>query len=679
MISIILPYWDRKDAAERGLKTLEQYPDLEVVLVDDGNAVPFVSEARLNIKYVRLPAKSEPKSPVTCWNEGVKAASGDVIVISCVEILHEKPILGPMLEQLETLGPDGYVLAAAWCPEFQEWHTHSTRPVPTCPPGTGLAFCGMMYRSLYEKAGGWDEDYREGAGYEDRDFIQRMTKAGAKFCIRDDLVVTHPKSGARIDWGAEKFARNERLYYEKWDIRPITFCCVSWGNYCGRGVEYVNVLHDMIERNMVPGVPWRFVCFTDDPAGVNAECRPLPDLDGWHNKIYLFKPGLFEPGERIAFFDLDTLIMGSLDEVVGYRGKFATLRDFWRPDGLGPAVILWESGAHPEIWTEYEKAGYPKLERGDQEWLESLNLQSDILQDIFPGKFLSYKTHCNPYPAQDAAVVCFHGYPRPHECTQKWVQDTWKIGGNSSVNIQIAPNTDVATLLRHVRENKDKAPWICESPVHDLQAVIVGSGPSVEKDLPLIQAHYEHGSVIFALNNAARFLFKHGIQPHYQVMMDAREQNTEFLGGYAQAYLLASMCHPEVFKHCHPILMWHPMIPGIETILTEQQTTTIGGSTTVGLCSMGLCYAMGYRKIDLFGYDSSFTGNITHAIPQSRNDLEKMGFDVTVGDKTFRTNAAMAKQAEIFPMFAQRLADLDVRIRVFGEGLLPYIAKHLTT
>ena len=220
MISLILPYWARQEAANRALATLAvvygDY-DMEVIVVDDGNPDPFVPPCLpLDIKVLRLPKKTQPKSPVTCWNEGVKAASGDIIALSCIEVIHHGPVLLAMEDALDIMGDDGYVLAAAWCPEQRTWHTHSSVLVPQCPTGTGLAFLGVMNRSLYERSGGFDEAYRDGAGYEDRDFIHRMHKAGAQFCIRDDLVVTHPKTGATIKWPPEAFHRNKMIFERTW-------------------------------------------------------------------------------------------------------------------------------------------------------------------------------------------------------------------------------------------------------------------------------------------------------------------------------------------------------------------------------------------------------------------------------------------------------------------------------
>lgn len=220
MISLILPYWNRQAAADEAMELLyKNYwdTDLEIVVVDDGSETPFKApDSGLNIKVVRLPTKVGPKCPATVWNAGVDASSGDLVALSCIEILHVLPVLERMAERVTQAGPDGYVLASAWCPEQRKWHCHSSVAVPDCPPGTGIAFLGMMHRELWDRAGGFGEEYRDGAGYEDRDFIHRMVNAGARFIIADDLMVIHPKRDATIRWEQSGFARNEAIFRKRW-------------------------------------------------------------------------------------------------------------------------------------------------------------------------------------------------------------------------------------------------------------------------------------------------------------------------------------------------------------------------------------------------------------------------------------------------------------------------------
>lgn len=216
MISLVLPYWQRQAAAVAGLESLARHYaglDLEVVLVDDGDPVPFVAPALpLNLKVVRLPEKAGPMSPCVPINRGVAASSGDVVALSCPEMLHERPILGGMLSELQARGALAYVSAAVWAPESNGWHVHSS--LKRDP----LNFMTMMRRSLWDAAGGFDEDYREGMAFEDDDFLNRLRRAGASFVIRDDLVIHHPRKGAKAKYTPEQHARNRLLYEKKWAL-----------------------------------------------------------------------------------------------------------------------------------------------------------------------------------------------------------------------------------------------------------------------------------------------------------------------------------------------------------------------------------------------------------------------------------------------------------------------------
>jgi SAM-dependent methyltransferase len=678
VIALILPYWDRQEAATKALRALYRaYPimDFEIVVVDDGNKVPFkVPDLPLNIKVVRLPEKSEPKSPVTCWNEGVKAAKGDMIALSCIEVLHDHPVLERMAENLRTLGPNGYVLASAWCPEEDKWHVHSSVPVPECPAGTGLGFMGLMYRSLYDKAGGFCEDYREGAGYEDRDFIHRLTQVGAKFVIRDDLKVIHPKSGATIHWGAEKLERNRELFCARW-TKPINIVCVKHGDLYGP--EYVNRLVDMVRRNLPEG-HYRFTCFTEDPTGINPDIqiRDLPEgLKGWWNKLYLFKPDVFDRGERVIFFDLDTLIIGLLNDIVSYRGEFATLRDFWRPEGLGPAVMLWESGKHTEIWESFERQGRPLSGNGDQTWLENYFTEKpDILQDLYPRQFVSYKTHCHPYPPKGSRVVCFHGLPRPHDVKDGWVPRIWKEGGDSIADLEAVANTkDVSENIRYACSLKH--PWLPLKSAHSGRAVICAGGPSIKQCFEAITGH---NAPIFAVNGTANLLSDNGVLVDYQIILDARPGNVDFVKRpMALKYLVASQCDRLIFDALKErnVTVFHMNTLDVLDAIPESNKpiNLISSGSTVGLAAMALAYTLGFRNIHLYGYDSSF-GESHHAYPQASNDADVV-IDASVGDRNFKTTPWMVKQAEEFQTLARNLAELGCSIEVHGDGLLPHVAR----
>lgn len=220
----------------------------------------------------------------------------------------------------------------------------------------------------------------------------------------------------------------------------MQICCVNHGNYCGRGVEYVNKLYDMIRRNTT--LDFDFHVFSEELTdGYHPKViqRILPKrLDDWWGKLYLFAPAVFPPGERVMFFDLDTLIIGDIDGILSYSGQFGTLRDFYYPDRLGPAIISWEVSDYTDsIWQEWSSQGEPRDGHGDLWWINNLDQgrfakHADKLQDLYPGQFVSFKANCVHGVPKMARVICFHGLPRPHDC-DGWVSDVWRIDSAAPV------------------------------------------------------------------------------------------------------------------------------------------------------------------------------------------------------------------------------------------------------
>jgi uncharacterized Rossmann fold enzyme/SAM-dependent methyltransferase len=248
------------------------------------------------------------------------------------------------------------------------------------------------------------------------------------------------------------------------------------------------------------------------------------------------------------------------------------------------------------------------------------------------------------------------------------------------MDIETVCNTSDDILFAHVEANsRREIPWVKSVEAHDGHAVIVGGGPSVLDWLHEIRYRKSVGQTIFALNGAAKLLHDNGIEADHQVIVDAREHNAAFLG-YARHHLLASQVHPSLLDKAKGITLWHQEYPQdmarFDACLPANQPahTLIGGGTTVGLSAMVLAYALGYRKLHLYGYDSSNREGATHAYLQS--DPQRVECIATVAGRKFRTSLAMAKQAELFPQLADSLIDLGCLITIRGDGLLPWTSQH---
>lgn len=465
----------------------------------------------------------------------------------------------------------------------------------------------------------------------------------------------------------------------------VTFVTVNWNNYQGRGADYVNILFNGIARNL--SEKHRYICFTDNADGINKEIeiRPLTgDLNGWWNKIYLFKDDVFPINERIIYIDLDTVIVGALDDIIKYDGEFSMLRDFFNPETYQSAVMSWRSGFQNNIWQSFVDARYPDVAGGDQVWIRNHVEKIDTLQELYPHSFVSYKTHCKEIFPKNSKIVCFHGKPRPHEVDNGWVPYVWKIGGGTALEMIQEMNVSESDLIENI-QSACKLPYtrVNQMQPHDGHAVIVGGGPSLKDNLEEIKWRQSVGQVIFATNNTYNFLSDHGIIPQTHILLDARKENEEFvpkIGANALCYY-ASQVHPSSLEKArqngHDVILWHSMIDGIQELVFEDSCFIGAGLSSVGLKAMALAYTLGYRNIHIYGLDSSYREGQHHAYKQPLNDDERI-LDVECNGKIYTTASWMATQAEEFKSIAALLVDAGCTLTIHGEGLLPDIARSMT-
>lgn len=241
-----------------------------------------------------------------------------------------------------------------------------------------------------------------------------------------------------------------------------------------------------------------------------------------------------------------------------------------------------------------------------------------------------------------------------------------------SIQLSVCANTADGELFSNVAVNGNRGlPTVIKGKV---PAVICGGGPSLMDTLEKIAEYDKAGATIYALNNAARVLAEHGIRVHGQIVLDAREANVDFIkDSPADILYLASQCHPLLFEEAtKPVMLWHPVIDGIEK--HAQARCQIGGGTTVGLSGLCLVYTLGHREIHLFGYDSSYRGDESHAYKQEMNkDQDKLR--IAVNNRVFFASLAMATQANKFPELARELASMGCSVHIHGDGLLQHIIR----
>ena len=238
--------------------------------------------------------------------------------------------------------------------------------------------------------------------------------------------------------------------------------------------------------------------------------------------------------------------------------------------------------------------------------------------------------------------------------------------------VHVICNTSDDDLFSNIRINSARpGDWLHLEEAHDGVAILCGSGPSLADTLDEIRALHALGGKVFAMNGAAKYLHDNGIMPDYQVILDAREETAQLVGP-AKEHLFASQAHPACFEAMPSAKVWHLEIGDIEEHLPKNRGSfcLIGGAASVGNTSTCLAYAMGYRTLEIFGYDSSHRDTNGHAFHQKMNDGDPCA-SVRFGDKDYICSLTMKLQAEKFQKTAKTLEEYGCTINVHGSGLLP--------
>ena len=482
-----------------------------------------------------------------------------------------------------------------------------------------------------------------------------------------------------------KSSKEKRNYYEFKEkhrhlLEPkLEVLCVKWGKKYD--VAYVNNLYAMVSRNL--SYRFDFICYTDDSTDIHKDVivKKLPDgLDGWWNKLALFKD---VSNKTKLYIDLDTVITGTLDAIGSYRGEFAALRDFLRPDGIGSGVMIW-NGDHSDIWKDWLKKKKPTSFRstiGDQAWIEIKRPDADRLQDLFNDEIVSYKLHCRGMPPNGAKMVCFHGKPRPHEVKKGWIKSFWNNDSSTisepvfDKNLQ-SVNTEEREIYDNVRLNISRGlKEIQSSKPRNSAAVLVGGAPSIKDNYKEIIGKGD----IFALNNTANWLMERNIRPQYQVIIDSREFNKRFVEPPHKRikYLMASCVHPAVLDNLQcvdDVWLWHLDHEGLTDDLFDADTCLIGGGNTVLLRTISLAKAIGYNEFHIFGADSSFEDD-HHAYEQKENDGKEL-VEVIAHGRKFKTHWWMVSQVKQMQIRVRQLNEQGCNFTFWGDGLMQWTMKH---
>lgn len=197
-ISVIIPAYNPGPELGECLEPLRgsSYPRFEVLVVDDGSAVPL--EAREPFRVVRL---EENSGPAAARNAGAEAASGEILFFIDTDVVINDGCLGIVGEFYRDGKNRGRGLTGVQSEEMKYsnfssvyknlWLRYSFL---WAPRESGLFYTSIaaVPRELFLRLGGFDGGYRT-PSLEDTDFGNRILQDGGKVVIEGRLEVWHHK------------------------------------------------------------------------------------------------------------------------------------------------------------------------------------------------------------------------------------------------------------------------------------------------------------------------------------------------------------------------------------------------------------------------------------------------------------------------------------------------------
>lgn len=225
----------------------------------------------------------------------------------------------------------------------------------------------------------------------------------------------------------------------------------------------------------------------------------------------------------------------------------------------------------------------------------------------------------------------------------------------------ITPLTD--TIIKsHIRHSLTLG--LPEVDGGDLPAInIVANGPSARGAV--------FPGMTMALNGAIN-LFRES-PPTIWAGCDPQAALADFLVSPSRdtTYFVASKCHPDVFKALEgfDVRLWH---------ISDQEVPnvrTVPCAVSVTLCAMMLMHRLGYRKLDIWGWDCSYGLNGEHHAAESvEPGADKI--DILVGDRTFKTNHTWACEVNDAMGIIPVLEWCGTEINIHGDGMLAAIRQY---
>lgn len=160
------------------------------------------------------------------------------------------------------------------------------------------------------------------------------------------------------------------------------------------------------------------------------------------------------------------------------------------------------------------------------------------------------------------------------------------------------------------------------------------------------------------------------------LLLDPRDHVAQYLAPTPSKeliYFVSSMCHPSTWDLLVDagvkIIGYHASVGAGESDVVRKEFARccmIHGGTTSGIRGIHLFYALGFRKFETYGFDSSY-----HKKPEKAHGrIEKPVIELEVGGRKFISDPELVAQSQDIEMLLKMFPDCQFVFH--GDGLLQH-------